>query len=98
MSPRGNALATLVHTPTFANAQRERKKVEALFAELNNCCCPAKRSGTGRVEKAQCRLHGLGFAGAFLFEEFPKSLNCGRSLRAPLHPVLFSLSQALDDI
>src|SRR5450759_1417092 len=26
----------LVHTPAFANAQRERKKVEALFAELKN--------------------------------------------------------------
>ena len=45
MSPRGNALATYVHTPAFANAQRERKKVEALFAELKNqigfvvCAC-----------------------------------------------------------
>jgi hypothetical protein len=26
----------LVHTPAFANARRERKKVEALFAELKN--------------------------------------------------------------
>ena len=26
----------LVHTPAFANARRERKKVEALFAELRN--------------------------------------------------------------
>jgi transposase len=26
----------LVHTPAFANAQRERKRVEALFAELKN--------------------------------------------------------------
>jgi hypothetical protein len=26
----------LVHTPEFAKAQRERKKVEALFAELKN--------------------------------------------------------------
>lgn len=26
----------LVNTPGFANAQRERKKVEALFAELKN--------------------------------------------------------------
>ena len=26
----------LTNTPSFANAQRERKKVEALFAELKN--------------------------------------------------------------
>jgi hypothetical protein len=26
----------LVNTPQFANAQRQRKKVEALFAELKN--------------------------------------------------------------
>jgi hypothetical protein len=26
----------LANTPAFANAQRERKKVEALFAELKN--------------------------------------------------------------
>jgi hypothetical protein len=26
----------LVHTPAFADAQRERKKMEALFAELKN--------------------------------------------------------------
>ena len=32
----GNAHGSWSHTPEFAKAQRERKKVEALFAELKN--------------------------------------------------------------
>jgi hypothetical protein len=27
----------LINTPVFVDAQRKRKKVEALFAELKNC-------------------------------------------------------------
>jgi hypothetical protein len=39
----------LVHTPEFANAQRQRKKVEALFAELKNQI-GLRRMGLRRLE------------------------------------------------
>jgi hypothetical protein len=35
-SPARQRARELVNTPEFANAQRQRKKVEALFAELKN--------------------------------------------------------------
>jgi hypothetical protein len=34
--PARQRVRELVHTPEFAQAQRQRKKVEALFAELKN--------------------------------------------------------------
>jgi Transposase DDE domain len=36
MSRRDNVARNLLSTPAFGHAQRERKKVKALFAELKN--------------------------------------------------------------
>ena len=45
VNPPGNGHRSMANTPEFAKAQRQRKKVEALFAELKNqiglqrCAC-----------------------------------------------------------
>ena len=36
MNPHDNGRGSWCNTPEFASAQRQRKKVEALFAELKN--------------------------------------------------------------
>ena len=46
--PARQRTRALVNTPAFASAQRERKKVEALFAELKNLI-GLRRCGTPRL-------------------------------------------------